>query len=81
MDTYQGRRLGGSMGAIAPITFEKVQIGPIDFPWKQGLKGILHPSIEIPNHLLGILYQSIEIPNDAPAYIVYHLRINKAPFM
>ena len=44
------------MGAIAPI----------DICWKQGLKGNLHPSIEISKGLLGILHPSIEIPYDAP---------------
>ena len=36
---------------------------------KHGLKGNLHPSIEIPNSSLGFLDPSIEIPNDAPAVI------------
>ena len=54
------------MGAIAPINFEDGLIAPIDFRWKQGLKGNLHPSIENPNGLLSILHPSIEIPNDAP---------------
>ena len=63
----QGRRQGGSMGAVAPIEFEKGQIAPIDFHRKQGLKGSLHPSIEIPKDQLGNLHPLIEIPNDAPA--------------
>ena len=32
----QGRRQGGSMGAIAPIDFQKGLIGPINFHCKQG---------------------------------------------
>ena len=55
------------MGATAPIDFEKGLIAPINFRWKQGLKGRLHLSIEIPLGLLGILHPLIEIPNDAPA--------------
>ena len=55
------------MGTIAPISFEDALIAPIDFRWKQGLKGNLHPSVEDPNVLLGILHPSIEIPNDTPA--------------
>ena len=54
------------MDALEPINFEKVLIGTINFPWKQGLEGNLHPSIKIPNYLLGILHPLIEIPNDAP---------------
>lgn len=54
------------MDVIVPIDFKKGLIAPIDFRWKQRLKGILHPSVEIPNGLLDILHPSIEIPNDAP---------------
>ena len=31
LDKIQGRRWGGSMGAIAPIKYEKSPIAPIDF--------------------------------------------------
>ena len=51
---------------LHPPIFEKGLIAPINFHWKQGLKGNLHPSIEIPNGLLGALHPSIGIPNDAP---------------
>ena len=54
------------MGAIAPIDLKKGLIAPIEFRWKQELKGNLHLSIEIRNTLVGILHPSIEIPNDAP---------------
>ena len=57
------------MVAIAPIDFEKDVAAPINFLWKQGSKGILHQCIEILNGLLGIPHPSIEIPNDAPASI------------
>ena len=56
------------MGAITPIDFEKSLTAPMDFRWKQRLKGNLHPLIKIPNDLLGILHTSIEIPNDAPEF-------------
>ena len=56
------------MGAITPIDFEKSLAAPMDFRWKQRLKGNLHPLIEIPNDLLGILHTSIEIPNNAPEF-------------
>ena len=66
---WQGRRWGGSMGAIAPIDFEKGLTAPINFLWKQGSKGILHPWIEILNVLLGILHPSIKIPNTPLMYL------------
>ena len=53
------------MGAITPIDFENGLIAPIEFRWKQVLKGNLQPSIEICNTLTGILHPSIEIPNNA----------------
>ena len=53
------------MGATAPIDFEKGLIAPINFRWKQGLKGNLHSSIEISYALLGILHPSNEISNNA----------------
>ena len=40
-------------------------IAPIDFSWKQGYKGKLHPSTENPYSLIGILHPSIQIPDDA----------------
>ena len=67
----QGQR--GVIGAIVPIDFEKFLTAPINFRWKQGSKGILHPSIEILNGLLGILHPSIEIPNDAPGLHIRYL--------
>ena len=36
------------MSGIAPINFERGLITPINFRLKQGLKGNLHLSIEIP---------------------------------
>ena len=53
------------MGAIVPIDFEKGLSAPINFRRKPWAKCILHPLIEILNGLLGILHPSIEIPNDA----------------
>ena len=45
---FQGRRLDGLMGAIAPINFEKSLIASIDFRCKKGfLKSTLQLSIEI----------------------------------
>ena len=64
------------MVAVGPINFEESLITLIDFCWKQGLKGNLHPSIENLSALLGILHPSIEIPNDAP---VYHEKREFAP--
>ena len=58
------------MGAIAPINFEKDLIAPIDFSWKEGFKGNLHPIIETPYGLLGILHPLIVIPSDTPEYQV-----------
>ena len=60
------RPFSNSMGAIAPINFEKGLIATIKFRWKQGQKGNLHPSIDIWSALLGILHPSIEIPYDTP---------------
>ena len=54
------------MGAIVPIDFEKGLSAPINFRRKQGLKCNLYPSIEALNGLLGILHPPIEIPDDAP---------------
>ena len=64
-----------SMGAIAPI----------DFCWKKGLKGNLHPSIEIPTSLLGILHPSSEIHDDASVDLyfentLYHLGYSSKSF-
>ena len=56
------------MDAIATIDFEKGLIAPIEFRWKQGLKGNFHPSFEIYNALSGILNPSIEIHHDAPDF-------------
>ena len=54
------------MDTSAPIDFEKGLIAPMDFCWKQELRGNLYPSIEIPNIWLEILNPAIEIPNDTP---------------
>ena len=54
------------MGATALIDLVKGLYAPIDFRWKQGLKGNLSPWIEIANGLSVILHSSIKIPNDAP---------------
>ena len=54
------------MGAITLIDFEKSLTAPINFLLKSRVKRFFHPSIVILNGLLGILHPSIEIPNDAP---------------
>ena len=64
------------MGAVAPIDFEKGLISSINFRWKQGLKGKLHPSIEIPSGFQGILHPLIEIPNDAPEKRLQNFDLN-----
>ena len=66
--SFQGRRLGGSMGAITTISFEKSYSCTHQFLLKQGLKGNLNPLIQIPKGLFSILHSSIEIPKDAPAF-------------
>ena len=64
MNKYKGVIKVGSMGAIAPIDFEKGVLHP-STSWKLGLKGNLHPSIKFPNCWLGLLHPSIEIPYDS----------------
>jgi len=39
---------------------------------KKGLKGNLHPSIEISNSLVSVFHPLIEIPNDAPVVACGH---------
>ena len=56
------------MGAILSTNYGEDIIAPIDFCWKQKLKGNLHPLIENPNDLLDILHPSIEIPIKAPCF-------------
>ena len=65
--SMQGRFYDGKMGTITPIDFKTGPIAPIDFHWKQGLKGNLHSSIEIPNGWSGVSHPLIWIPNNVPA--------------